>query len=150
MATRLVTPLGSGAALHGEQGGTGLNVQELTPGQMLIVASDSQGFTTTDQPVIPTTNSDTVDVITDYTVLVTDGMVRADASVEGFAFDVTLPPAALMTGLTVNCKKLDNSGVAVNLVADGAETIDGGSQVVMTIQYANVAVRSNGISWDRI
>jgi len=81
----------------------------------------------------------------DYTVTEGDGTIFCDAT--SGAITITLLPAATLNGHTLNIKKIDSSANAVTIAADGSETIDGSSTVINTIQWANIAIQSDGSNW---
>jgi hypothetical protein len=83
-----------------------------------------------------------------YTVLLTDWLVRVDAS--GGARTITLPAASSCPGQTFCIKKVDSSGNAVTVSRAGSDTIDGQSTVSLATQYAKVLLLSNGAGWDVI
>jgi len=60
---------------------------------------------------------------------------------------ITLPTAASAKFKRVICKKIDAVGNTVTLAANGAETIDGAANVVLSNQYEEVEVESNGTAW---
>jgi hypothetical protein len=66
------------------------------------------------------------------------------------AFTVTLPKAALHPRRDLIVKKVDASGNAVTVEADGAETIDGAANVSLSGQWDFVQVISDGTSWSVI
>lgn len=82
---------------------------------------------------------------TTYTILSTDGTILADCS--GGAFTLTLPAAASNTGKIFHIKKIDASGLALTLDANGSETIDGSLSKVVTTQYVSITIQSDGSNW---
>ena len=66
------------------------------------------------------------------------------------AFTVTLPTAVGITGRVYVVKKIDSSGNAVTVDADGSETIDGAASYSLAVQWATVTVISNGTNWEII
>ena len=63
------------------------------------------------------------------------------------AITIDLPPAADMSGKTVDIKKIDSSINSVTLDGDGSETIDGSLTQVLTTQYDEITVLSDGTAW---
>ncbi len=80
-----------------------------------------------------------------YTITDGDNAVLADAS--GGAFTITLPPATKYSGVQFTVKKIDASANIVTVDADGAETIDGGANAQLTVQWESIDVRSIGTGW---
>lgn len=87
---------------------------------------------------ITSVNVDTTLDDTYFTVLV-------DAS--GANRIITLPAAAGVTGIVYNIKKTDLSINTVTIDGNGAETIDGKTTKVITTQYENVTIQSDGANW---
>lgn len=144
MVARLITPLGSGSALHAEQGGTGQNVQDLTPGYVLVVNSTSQGFT--EQPFTPPSGGLNPAIATktaNYNVAITDSTLLGDATLGNMTF--SLPTAAAASGYIFTFKKVDASANTVTV--SGAQTIDGMASYVINAQYAAMQIQSNGTTW---
>lgn len=83
-------------------------------------------------------------VTTAYTATPVDSVILADAT--GGAFSVTLPPAAGISGKIYTVKRV-NAGPVVNIAADGSETIDGDTIVVLNTKGTSVDVISDGTSW---
>lgn len=90
-------------------------------------------------------SSSIVSKITTYTALSTDFTILGDAT--SAAFSVTLPTAASSSGKLYNIKKIDSGGNAVTIQANGAELIDGANTKVISTQWVNVRIQSNGTSW---
>lgn len=80
-----------------------------------------------------------------YTAAATDTTIFCDAS--GGAFTVTLPPAASPAGKVFYIKKTDSSANAVTIEGDGAETIDEAATRIITSQYDDVMIQSDGTEW---
>lgn len=141
---RLVTPLGSGTTLHGEQGGTGLNVQELTAGQALVVSFDSLSWSTA--PFTPAGAGSLLAISTklaNYTVTTSDSTLLGNATAGDMTF--TLPSAASASGYVFTFKKVD--ATANTVTVSGAQNIDGMASYVITTQYASMQIQSNGVTW---
>ncbi len=144
MVARLVTPLGSGVALHGEQGGLGVNVQDQTPGTVPMVNAQSQGYDF--QAVTPSGAGLKPAIATktaDYAVTTADSTLLGDATLANIAF--TLPAAAAATGYIFTFKKVDASANTVTV--SGAQNIDGQASYILTTQYAAMQIQSNGVTW---
>jgi len=79
----------------------------------------------------------------------TDGYYYAcDATSAAFA--ANLPPAATVPNRIYVFKKIDSSGNAVTVTANGAETIEGSGTVALSSQWAKVTVISNGSNWEKL
>jgi len=79
-----------------------------------------------------------------YAVATTDHIVLADAT--SGAITVNLP-AASTTGRELVVKKVDSSANAVTIDGNGAETIDGATTQVISVQYDAVKIVSDGTEW---
>lgn len=74
------------------------------------------------------------------------GLARCDAT--SAAFTATLVPAATNRGRSILFVKIDSTGNAVSVDADGTETINGStSAVTLTSQWDWVRVTSDGTGW---
>jgi hypothetical protein len=80
-----------------------------------------------------------------YTALATDEIIDCDAT--SASFTITLPTAVGITGKRYDIRKSDVSGNTVTIDADGTETINGSLTQVITTQYTNVSVVSDGANW---
>jgi hypothetical protein len=87
----------------------------------------------------------TTPVTADYTVIDTDQVILADASLAVGTLTVTLLPA--VDGQRVIVKKVDASATSVTVEGDGAETIEGAANVVLAAQWDDVEVLSDGVQW---
>lgn len=76
------------------------------------------------------------------------GTVRVDATVGGLTID--LPPAASVPNKVYTIIKVDVSGNAVTIDADGGELINGATTFPLAAQFDKVVIQSNGTSWDII
>lgn len=81
-----------------------------------------------------------------YTATTSDFTIRFDCTSGNLTN--TLPAAASVTGRVYNIKKVDASINILTIDANGIETIDGALTLVITMQYGNVNIQSNGTSWD--
>lgn len=90
------------------------------------------------------------EVAADYTVVVTDGNVRVDAS--GGDITVTLPPVVNIKGYEFTVKRVDSVAFAnkVTLVGDGAELVDGHATGVDIYLLSSYTVKANTSGWDII
>ena len=75
----------------------------------------------------------------------TGATVLVNAS--GGAVTITLPTAAVGEDRRYTIKKIDSSAFTVTIDGNGAETIDGATTAVITMQYESVTVQSDGTSW---
>lgn len=84
-------------------------------------------------------------VTTATTATVTDFSVFGNAT--GGAFTITLPSAASASGHIMAFKKLDASANAVTIKGNGTELIDAANTNVLSTQYANILIQSDGTQW---
>jgi 3',5'-cyclic AMP phosphodiesterase CpdA len=75
----------------------------------------------------------------------THDVVLVDAS--GANRTITLPAAASNNNVVFTVKKIDTSSNTVTVDANGAETIDGQLNVVLTDQWEAVEFACNGSGW---
>ena len=80
---------------------------------------------------------------TSYTITATDHVIIANPSA---AATLTLPTAKNITGRIYTIK--NNSTFAVTLSATAPENIDGSSSYVLSAQYQNVTLVSDGANWN--
>ena len=80
-----------------------------------------------------------------YTLSVDDSTVLVDAS--GGAVTVTLKSALVCEQKRITIKKIDSSGNAVTVDADGSETIDGAATKSLAAQYNYIELVSQGGAW---
>lgn len=85
---------------------------------------------------------------TDYTILANDrgADVLVDAS-SGAATITLLPVATALSGFTLRVKKTDSSVNVVTVDGNLAETIDGGTTILLEAQNDAIALDTNGTSW---
>lgn len=95
--------------------------------------------------VTPHYSSETQNASATFTVSKT--YTRCNATTTG-AMTATLPTASGITGRVFIVKKIDSSGNAVTLDADGSETIDGAGTYALTAQWNSVTIISNGTNWE--
>lgn len=79
------------------------------------------------------------------TALVSDDQILADATLG--ALIVTLPTAVGNSGVSVQVKKIDSTGLTVTVDGAGAETIDGDLTKIIGSQWTNITVVSDGTAW---
>jgi hypothetical protein len=79
-----------------------------------------------------------------YTILAADTNILVDAS--GAARTMTLPTAVSSTQ-RVTIKKKDSSTNTVTVATTSAQTIDGSSNYIATLQNESVTVVSDGSNW---
>ena len=91
-----------------------------------ITESSPSGQPNADVTVTELTSADSP-----YTVLATDEVLDCDCS--GGAITLNLP--ASLAGHRYSAKKIDSSGNLLTLDPNGAETIDGSSTLIMSVQY---------------
>jgi len=80
-----------------------------------------------------------------YTLSVDDSTVLVDAS--GGAVTVTLKSALDCEQKRITIKKIDSSGNAVTVDADGSETIDGAATKSLAAQYNYIELVAEGGAW---
>jgi len=81
----------------------------------------------------------------DYTAVTTDGTVVADSTAG--AVTVTLPAASEMEGRTLIVKRIPTSANNVTVEADGTDTIDDGTDFVLTASYDSLTLRAVSGGW---
>lgn len=85
-------------------------------------------------------------VTSGYNTTINDYTILADAT--GGAFSINLLAAASVPGIIYNIKKIDNTTInAVTVQANGGELIDGQNTQILTDQYTNIEIQSDGTSW---
>ena len=86
---------------------------------------------------IVTKTSNYTATASDYTIVMNNSSSRT----------VTLPTAEGITGRIYIIKKISGSYKNVTIATNGYETIDGASSKVLTSQYSQVTVQSDGSNW---
>jgi hypothetical protein len=87
----------------------------------------------------------------DYTATLADHTILIDASAGNVA--ISLPAVATAhngangVGHIYRIKRIDASGNAATIDADGAETIDGAATHTLAAQYDAIAIQSDGSAW---
>ena len=88
-------------------------------------------------------------VTEDYTILVTDGTVRVDASA-ALPIVITLP-VATGSGVRYDIKKIAGSYLgSVTLIGDGAQLVDERVGGILISLKSSYTVKDNGTGWDII
>lgn len=80
-----------------------------------------------------------------YTATSSATVILANAS--GASFTVTLPTAVGATGLTYRVKRLNTGANTVTIGTTSAQTIDGATTQILTLQYTSLDVISDGSNW---
>tara|TARA_R110000868_G_scaffold125265_3_gene331051 strand:- start:24240 stop:24734 length:495 start_codon:yes stop_codon:yes gene_type:complete len=91
-----------------------------------------------------------VDVSANYTVLYSDGIIRADAS--GGSITITLPKIDGIEGYEFTIKRTDSATTAntLTIAGDGSELIDGHAGGVDVYLLSSYTVKANATGWDII
>lgn len=108
-------------------------------------ASDVAEVDITDAVAAALTRLTTQTIVTTYQATVQDRVILCDAS--GGAFTVTLPAVAAAVGVELDIKKIDATANAVTVDGSSAETIDGDLTKVLSAQWSNITVTSDGVEW---
>lgn len=88
-------------------------------------------------------------VDSNYTVLITDGTIRVDASAGDVT--VTMHPIASGLGFSYEIKRIDTVTTnKVTLVGDGTELIDGHASGINISTKSSYTVKANNVGWDII
>lgn len=89
------------------------------------------------------------EVSADYTVLITDGTLRVDASLGDIT--ITLHPIAEGSGYRYGVKRVDTvTANNVTLIDDGGEPVDGHTAGINISTLSSYTVKSNSTGWDII
>ena len=94
---------------------------------------------------LPTVN--TVSTSTTLSISGTSQIVRGNLS---SAITSTLPTAVGNAGYIFHFKKVDNTAFAWTIDADGSETIDGDTDVIVNGRWTMFSIYSNGTNWEII
>lgn len=78
-------------------------------------------------------------------VATTDSTILCDAS--SGALTLNLPGASAANKRVLHIKKVDASGNAVTIDANGSETIDGAMTTALSAQWESVTLQSDGSAW---
>ncbi len=92
---------------------------------------------------VPLLIGDTKVVSGDYTFILTDSIILADAI--GGDMEVTLPSPTLNRAATV--KKIDNTGNKVDILTPGGATIDGAASIELSSVFESRTMISDGTDW---
>lgn len=84
-------------------------------------------------------------VTSDYTITDVDRYIFADASAS--ALTITLPDAANYTGMEFDVKAVNTTGGSITLATTSSQTIDGETTQIISTQYENLTMISNGSEW---
>lgn len=95
-------------------------------------------YSTGDISAVPVTKT------ADYNITAEDYYLFADSS--GGSFSFYLPPAADVPSVVFIIKKIVSSNL-VTIIPDGAETIEGNSSAVLSVQYDYISIMSDGTNW---
>lgn len=85
-----------------------------------------------------------------YPVVSSDYKTLFAANASTASFNITLPLASANIGLTVGIKKVDSTANTVTVLTTGSDQIDGQANVVLSAQYEDLYVVSDGTSWNAI
>lgn len=96
-----------------------------------------------DSAIVPVTRSV---ITTTATLTPISQTVIVNDTTAGAAVTITLPAAATNAGRTYTVKKIGNTA-NVTIDANAAETIDGATTLVLTVQYASATIYCNGTAW---
>lgn len=80
-----------------------------------------------------------------YTAVLSDEVILADATVG--AFTINLPTAASAAGKQYTIKATSVAGGNVTIDANGSETIDGATTLVLSTTNRSVVIASTGSNW---
>jgi hypothetical protein len=87
----------------------------------------------------------TKEIISNYDMVLGDTVLLADAT--GGNITITLKPALECTEKLVIIKRLNSGANTVTIDANGTETIDGATTVVLNAQYDTTRIMAYGGSW---
>ncbi len=83
----------------------------------------------------------------DYTVLVTDGLIRVDAT--GGDIDITMHPVIEGSGYVYDIKRIDEVNTnAVTILGDGTELIDGHAGGIDVYGLSSYQLKAHSTGWD--
>jgi hypothetical protein len=104
---------------------------------------------TSSQAIVGVNESNQITVVSaNYTATATDELILVNAAFG--AVTVTLPTAVGVSGNPYTVKKIDASANAVTIATTAAQTIDGSATKVISAQYAQFVVASDGANWQII
>ena len=85
----------------------------------------------------------------DYTIAITDGTIRVDASAGDVI--ITLPPILAILGYRFDIKRVDTVTTnKVTLKGNGLELVDGHADDVNISTLSSYTVKANNVGWDII
>lgn len=82
---------------------------------------------------------------TDYTITATDYTILVDATTTDTT--ITLPAVSTVQTNEFHVKKVDSSTNTVIIDGNASETIDGELTFILTSQYENLTIQSDGSNW---
>lgn len=126
-------------------GSAGLVVGNLTAGR--CVQTDTGGLLTAAAGACGTSSS-SLSIATPtgtYAISSTATVILADAT--GASFTATLPTAVGISGTVYRVKRLNSGPNTVTIGTTSAQTIDGATTQVLTVQYSSVDLISDGANW---
>lgn len=86
-------------------------------------------------------------ITSNYTVLITDGLIRVDASAGDII--ITMHPIAEGVGYSYDIKRIDEVPAnKVTIIGDGLELIDSHTDGVDLYALSSYNVKANNIGWD--
>lgn len=85
--------------------------------------------------------------VNNYTVLLSNKVLKANCATNNINITFTLPPAATAVGYVFFFKKIDATAHIVFVQANGAELIDGLNIQAISTQYAGFMLVSDGATW---
>jgi hypothetical protein len=132
-----------GDLLAGSGSGAYASVTAGSNGQVLTADSSQATGVKWASPASP--NSHSIAVKSgDYTLTTSDEFILANAA--SAALTLTLPTAVSNSSL-YTIKKTDSSANSVTVATTGGQTIDGGSNAQLKVQYSSLSVISDGSNW---
>lgn len=83
-------------------------------------------------------------ITADTTLAATDDTILCNNSSN---ITITLPAASTVTGKRYTIKKTSNNNNTVTIDADGSETIDGATTIVLYMRYDGLVIQTEGANW---
>jgi hypothetical protein len=134
--------LGTGSDIFSALVGTTLQFRSLLPGSGIALTQQANDI------IIAASGSPAMTVVTEtatYTALSSDNVILVNAT--SGAVIINLPAASTLPGHLYEIKKIDGSANNVTITPNGADKIDNASTVVISTQYANYSITSDGTNW---
>ena len=124
---------------------TNLRVSNYT---LFLDVANNSGSVSTLSSSLPTSSyvETTKTVVTDYTVLTTDGTIRTNASASSMS--VYLPEASTVLGRIFDIKKVDSTLNTVNIIPSGSQLIDDYNYLTLSIPKSSFTIQSYGTGYD--